>query len=95
MPWYEWNYRVLAGLRSLESLNRPLCVGLSRKAFLSRPLGLRGHEERLPASLAATATAVMNGVSMIRTLDAKETVQAVRLAEAVMKARGPRGGLVS
>ena len=94
VPWFDWNYMVLAELGELESLGRPLCVGVSRKAFLTRALGLRKPEERLPASLAATAIAVMNGASMIRTHDVKETVQAVRIAEAIAKARGRREGRV-
>ena len=88
MPWYDWNLNILADLGSLAALGRPLCVGLSRKAFLSRPLDVRSPEERLPASLAASAIAVMKGASMIRTHDVKETIQAVRIAEAIKKARG-------
>lgn len=87
MPWHEWDCHVLANLRELEPLHRPLCVGLSRKSFLGKILSLERPDERLPASLAATAIAVMNGASMIRTHDVKETVQAVRVAEAIMKGK--------
>jgi dihydropteroate synthase len=70
-------------------LGRPLCVGLSRKSFLGKILKLDDPGERLPGSIAATAMAVMNGADMIRTHDVKETVQAVRVVEAIMR-RGPR-----
>jgi dihydropteroate synthase len=41
-------------------------------------------EQRLPASLACAVLAVDAGVQIIRTHDVAETVQAVRLAEAVL-----------
>jgi len=44
-------------------------------------------------ALAVTAIAVMNRVHLIRTHDVKETLQAVRAAEAI-RARSPRAGLV-
>ena len=96
MPWYEWDCHVLANLRKLETLRRPLCVGLSRKSFLGKILNLGNPEERLPASLAATAVTVMNGAHMVRTHDVRETVQAVRVVEAMTRRRrGQRAGPVS
>jgi dihydropteroate synthase len=89
MPWYEWDCHVLADLKRLEALRRPFCVGLSRKSFLGKIADLKDPEERLPASLAATAIAIMNGASMIRTHDVAETVQAARVAEAILR-RGLR-----
>jgi dihydropteroate synthase len=95
MPWYEWDCRVLADLRNLETLGRPLCVGLSRKSFLGKILNLENPEQRLPASLAAAVIAVVNGARIVRTHDVKETVQAVRVAEAIMKREGRRVGDLS
>ncbi|MDG7008283.1 MAG: dihydropteroate synthase [Nitrososphaerota archaeon] len=94
LPWYEWDCQVLADLGKLEQLHRPLCVGLSRKSFLGKILDLESPDERLLGSLAATAIAVMNGAHLIRTHDVKETVHAVRIAEAI-KRRGRRASSVS
>ncbi|MGH9920975.1 MAG: dihydropteroate synthase, partial [Nitrososphaerales archaeon] len=91
MPWYEWDCEVIANLRELRPLARPLGVGLSRKSFLGRILSLESPEDRLLGSLAVTAIAVSNGVQLVRTHDVRETLQAVRAAEAV-RARGPRAG---
>ncbi|MGA2663759.1 MAG: dihydropteroate synthase, partial [Nitrososphaerales archaeon] len=88
MPWDRWDATVLAGLEGLRALGRPLCVGLSRKSFLGRILGLPDPDDRLPASVAAAAIAVMNGAAMVRTHDVAETLQAVRVAEAVRSSRG-------
>jgi dihydropteroate synthase len=94
MPWYEWDCEVVANLRALRSLGRPLGVGLSRKSFLGKILELDKPEHRLAGSLAVTAIAVMNGAHLVRTHDVGETLQAVRVAEAV-RARGQRGSRAS
>ena len=94
MPWYQWDCEVLANLRMLRPLGRPLGVGLSRKSFLGKILGLDTPESRLAGSLAVTAIAVMNGAHLGRTHDVGATLQAVRATEAVM-ARGRRAPPVS
>ncbi|MEK7879157.1 MAG: dihydropteroate synthase [candidate division NC10 bacterium] len=83
LPWSEWDIAVLANLRPLHALGRPLCVGVSRKSFLGAILGQDDPRDRLPGSLAATALAVVNGAHLIRTHDVAETCQAVRVAEAI------------
>jgi dihydropteroate synthase len=80
--------RILARLRELKSLGSPICVGISRKSFIGGVLGLPRPEERLMGSLAAAAIAVLNGASAVRTHDVRETLQAVRLAEAIRDVGG-------
>jgi dihydropteroate synthase len=86
MAWDEWDARVLAGLGTLAEIGRPLCVGVSRKSFIGEIIGRAGTENRLAGSLAATALAVSNGASLIRTHDVAETIDAVRVAERVRRA---------
>ncbi|MDB6108925.1 MAG: Dihydropteroate synthase [Pedosphaera sp.] len=81
----EHNLQLLAGLRSFTSLGRPLLLGVSRKSFVSKLLGAAG--ERLPATLACTVLAVEAGVQMFHTHDVGETVQALRMAEAILGQR--------
>jgi dihydropteroate synthase len=81
MPWHEWDARVIAGLRGLWTLGRPICVGVSRKSFIGAILGLADTADRLSGSLAATAIAVVNGAAVVRTHDVAETREAVRVAE--------------
>jgi dihydropteroate synthase len=81
MEWHEWDVRVVAGLRGLRELGRPICVGVSRKSFLGAIVERRETGERLAGSLAATAIAVVNGAAIIRTHDVAETRDAVRVAE--------------
>jgi dihydropteroate synthase len=77
------NLTLLAALRSFTKWQRPLVLGVSRKSFLGKLSGAEVNA-RLPASLACATLAVESGVHIIRTHDVAETVQAVRLAEAVL-----------
>jgi dihydropteroate synthase len=79
----EHNLQLLAGLRSFTKRRRPLLLGVSRKSFIGKLLGA-DVENRLPASLACATLAVAAGVNFIRTHDVAETVQAVRMAEAIL-----------
>jgi len=79
----EHNLQLLANLRSFKKLRRPLLLGVSRKSFIGNLLGAE-VDERLPASLACAILAVEAGVQFIRTHDVAATVQAVRMAEAVL-----------
>jgi dihydropteroate synthase len=83
IAWHEWDVAVLAGLGRLRALARPIYVGVSRKSFLGALTGEGDPARRLPGSLAATAAAVLAGAHVIRTHDVAETLQAVRVAEAV------------
>jgi dihydropteroate synthase len=78
----EHNLQLLAGLEAFQKLKRPLLLGVSRKSFIGKFCGAKLNE-RLPASLACATLAVAGGVQIIRTHDVAETVQAVRMAEAV------------
>jgi dihydropteroate synthase len=78
----EHNLRLLANLRSFKTWQRPLLLGVSRKSFIGKLLGAEVNA-RLPASLACAILAVESGVQIIRTHDVAETVQAVRMAEAI------------
>lgn len=79
----EHNLLLLGALRSFKKLARPLVLGVSRKSFMKKLLGVE-LGERLPAALACTTLAVEAGVQIIRAHDVVETVQAVRMAEAVL-----------
>jgi dihydropteroate synthase len=87
IDWPEWDCRVLAGLPALRALGRPLCVGVSRKAFIGALAGVDDPAQRLPGTLAATAAAVLRGAHVIRAHDVAETAQAVRIAQAIRRAR--------
>jgi len=80
----EQNLQLLAGLRSFTTWQRPLLLGVSRKSFIEKLTGAT-LKDRLPASLACASLAVPAGVNILRVHDVAETVQAVRLAEAILR----------
>jgi len=86
----ELDIHILANLRKLTALGRPMCVAVSRKSFIGKLLDLPDPEDRLSGSMAATSIAVLNGADVIRTHDPKETLPAIRLAEVVRSAKNPK-----
>jgi dihydropteroate synthase len=82
----EHNLQLLAELESFTKLRRPLLLGASRKSFIGR-LRPAQTAARLPGSLACACLAVEAGVQMIRTHDVAETIQAVRVTEAILAQR--------
>lgn len=83
------NVDLLAGLERLNTLERPLLAGLSRKQTLGSLTG-RNVTERTAASLAAAVIAYQRGAGIIRTHDVAPTVDALKIAAAVRKS--DRGG---
>lgn len=80
----EHNLELLAGLAGFRNLERPLLLGVSRKSFIGKLLGVE-VEHRLPAALACACHAVAAGVQIIRVHDVAATVQALRMMEAIRK----------
>ena len=79
---HDHNIELLANLRQLTRLGRPLLAGLSRKSTLGELTG-RPVDERVAASVAAAVIAVMHGADIVRVHDVAATVDAMRIARAV------------
>jgi dihydropteroate synthase len=77
------NLAMLAGLPVLCALGRPVVVGVSRKAFIGRIAGVQTPAERGAGSLAAGLFAVGLGAAILRVHDVAETVQALRVWQAL------------
>ena len=78
----EHNLALLRGLPVLAALGQPILVGASRKTFIGKILAVE-PEERLEGSLAAAVAAVLAGANIIRAHDVRETLRAVRIADAI------------
>ena len=83
---FEHNLQLLGGIGEFTKLERPLLLGVSRKSFLGKLTG-DSPTGRLPGGLACACLAIEAGVQMIRTHDVAETVQAIRLTEAILARR--------
>ncbi len=77
----EVDFAILRNLNQFTTLNHPLLVGVSRKAFIGHLLGQSDPDDRLIGSTAATSIAVMNGANIIRAHDVKEARIAARIGK--------------
>ncbi|MCV2883985.1 dihydropteroate synthase [Aestuariibacter sp. AA17] len=78
----EDNYQILKHLAQFSRLACPLLVGLSRKSMLGA-VTQRDVDERLAGSIAGATLCALNGASVIRVHDVKETVDAVSVVTAM------------
>ena len=79
------NLEILARLAEFQRLGRPLCLGVSRKAFIGQILQ-RPVDQRLAGSLAALLFAQsQNAVQIVRVHDVRETRDAVEIFAAIQK----------
>jgi len=82
----EHNLALLAHLETFASLGCPVLVGASRKSFIGKVLApIRSEQERLAGSVAVAVWAVMHGARIVRVHDVAETVDAVRMVEAIQQ----------
>jgi dihydropteroate synthase len=82
----EQSIEAIARLAELKHFHLPILIGLSRKRFINSVSPSKPHE-RLGGSLAANLMAVRAGADILRVHDVAETVQAVRVMNAIEKAR--------
>jgi len=76
------NLELLRALPELVALGYPVLVGLSRKSSLGTIIA-RPADDRLPASLAAALAAVARGAAIVRVHDVRETVDAIKVWQAI------------
>ena len=83
----EQNLSLLQRQSELLPLGHPLMAGWSRKGTLGKLTAIQGKapepKDRVGASVAAALIAVQNGASVVRVHDVKETVQALRVWQAL------------
>jgi len=77
------NLTLLKELARFKELGVPLLVGMSRKSMIGTILN-KPVNERLYGSLAAAALALWQGAAVIRVHDVAETVDVMKVCNAVM-----------
>jgi dihydropteroate synthase len=85
---FEENYPLLAHFAELQQTGFPLLAGVSRKSFIGRMLAHDGKDapvsDRLYGTLAAETALILKGVHIIRTHDVQRTLEAAKVADAVV-----------
>jgi dihydropteroate synthase len=78
----EHNVNMLANFRDFSTLGLPVLAGISRKSMLGKLTG-KDTNDRLAASIAAAIMAADRGAKIVRVHDVAQTVDALKLWEAV------------
>lgn len=77
------NITLIQHLDVFNEIGLPLLVGLSRKSVLGKIAG-GDEQQRLHAGLAASVISVMKGAKIVRVHDVKATIEALKVASAVI-----------
>ncbi len=81
----EHNLELIRNFGALRVEERPLVVGVSRKAFLGKLVGSSDMSDRLAPTVALTSLLRSRGANIIRVHDVKENIGALGVAEAVLQ----------
>jgi dihydropteroate synthase len=78
------NLVIFSNISSIKALGFPVLIGASRKSFINMIYPSdKESNKRIGGSIAAAITAVLNGASIIRVHDVEETVEALKVLEAI------------
>jgi dihydropteroate synthase len=77
------NLTLIRGISLFHGLGCAILLGVSRKGFIGKIADVAEPKERLPGSVAIGLAAIAQGVQILRVHDVAETLQAVRLWQAV------------
>ncbi|MBN1232368.1 MAG: dihydropteroate synthase [Candidatus Coatesbacteria bacterium] len=81
----EQNLTIIKGLNVFKSFGLPILVGSSRKSFIGK-ITDADVDNRLAGSITSSVMAYMNGASILRVHDVKETNQALKVAFEIVNA---------
>lgn len=79
----DHNIELFKHLEALKKLDYPVLVGASRKSMIGQITG-KDVEQRLAGSLALATMAAMKGTAILRVHDVAETVDAIKVAQALL-----------
>lgn len=82
---YEMNLQLLKNCNEMKIKGCAYLVGASRKRVIGMSCGNPPFEERMAGSISAHIISVINGADIVRVHDFKETIQAVKVADAVLR----------
>ena len=83
---YEQNLLAIQHVEQLKKLGYPVLLGTSRKSVIGLTLDV-DKNERMAGTVATTVMGYERGCSIFRVHDVKENYQAMKMAEAIWKAK--------
>jgi dihydropteroate synthase len=79
----EDNLRLFKKMNVLTGAGYPLLVGVSRKRMIGALTGQEYAQDRVAGSVVAGVLAMMKGARILRVHDVEETVQGLKIAQAL------------
>lgn len=80
------NLEIIASLEKYKQFNLPILIGTSRKSFIGMIHPTEKNADlRIGGSIASAVAAVVNGANIVRVHDIHETVEALKVLQAVME----------
>lgn len=79
----EHNLEILRSLDAFRSLDKPILIGTSRKAFIGKILNLPNPDDRLEGTAATVAWAIAHGADVVRIHDVKAICKVAQMTDAI------------
>ncbi len=79
---FHHNLEIIKELRQFSSLERPILLGTSRKAFIGHILQ-NEPDERDTGTMATVSAGILNGAHIVRVHDVKRTLETVKIIDAI------------
>lgn len=86
------NLELLRNLPKLRDLGHPICLGVSRKAFIGRITGASDPLDRLEGTIAANVLGLLGGADILRVHDVRAAVRTIGMVMAYRNGDGNRLG---
>lgn len=84
---FDQNLILINRFNEFSELAKPVLLGASRKAFIGAILDEPEASRRVLGSVAVAVAGVLRGADIVRVHDVAETVQAIRVADAIRRER--------
>jgi len=78
------NFQLLKDFAVFKTLDKPLLLGISRKSFIYKTLGITANDA-LNGTTALHAIGLINGASILRVHDVKEAMQTIQLIQSYLE----------
>ncbi|RLE67381.1 MAG: dihydropteroate synthase, partial [Thermoprotei archaeon] len=81
---FDDNLKIIKELSRFGSLQSPILLGSSNKAFIGHILNKEAHE-RNTGTMATVAAAIMNGAHIVRVHNVKMAVETAKMVDAIKR----------